>query len=115
MAKVSDGTNDSASVAERGLLCPTSVGRKGRSRAQAGRNTPRDLQSVVRQECANWVTREAGCVFGHPCHVLQGRRCRYFTGAVLPAWPRVAADYERATAQERLGGIVVQEEDGDSG
>jgi len=67
----------------------------------------RDLRAVVRQECANWSSRERGCVWGHRCHVLEGRRCPYFERAVLPAWPGVAAEYERGTAQERLA--VAQE------
>lgn len=56
----------------------------------------RTLKQVVTEECANWTPR--GCVWDHPCYVLDGRRCRYFEGAVLLAWPGVAAEYELVRA-----------------
>lgn len=74
----------------------------------------RDLRAVVREECANWNSRDGECLWGHSCHVLGGQRCTYFERAVLPAWPNVAAEYKRATAQSHLVGIMVQE-NSDSG
>lgn len=59
----------------------------------------RTLKQVVTEECANWTRH--GCLWEYPCYVLRGERCAYFELAVLPAWPGVAAEYERATAQER--------------
>lgn len=73
-----------------------------------------DLRTVVREECANWISRGGGCLWGHSCHVLGVQRCAYFERSVLPAWPKVAAEYKRATAQSHLMGIVAQE-DSDSG
>lgn len=83
-------------------------------RTITSRGPRRDLRAVVREECANWSSREGECLWGHSCHVLGGQPCAYFERAVLPAWPRVAAEYKRATAQSHLVGIMVQE-DGDSG
>jgi len=74
---------------------------------------PRPLRAVIRAECAN-ARRDARCVFDHECWPMHGRRCRYFERAVLPSWPEVAAEYARATAQERLAGVVLQE-GGDGG
>ncbi|HUU93189.1 MAG TPA: cysteine-rich VLP protein [Phycisphaerae bacterium] len=45
------------------------------------------LRGFVRAECANFDRSDYACLMrkAGPCAVLQGARCEYFEGAVLPA------------------------------